>query len=309
MHVLRQRIQATYAAALQSGALKPIQTSCEVVSSATSGVNFSVRVVSNLARKDKASAAKDATKSAGTKGKSRFNPFLPYEEAMFVEDSPPSHVVLLNKFPVVDEHVLIVTREYEEQNSLLTAEDFGAMWRVLGEIDGVAFYNAGTISGASQHHKHMQVVGGNLVPGLQAGRVPFDALFTKYYSDNKEDGLFSLGELPFAHLAANLSFDNEMGPRAAGEMLMGKYTRALNKCIESVDGLRESSSDTMPFPYNLIVTRRWMLLVPRREECFESVSVNSLGFTGCLLVRNEDQVKQLVEGDAMKVLQHTGYER
>ena len=39
-------------------------------------------------------------------------------------------------------------------------------------------------------------------------------------------------------------------------------------------------------PYNLLFTRRWMLLVPRSKEFFESISVNAIGFSGALLARN-----------------------
>jgi len=37
-------------------------------------------------------------------------------------------------------------------------------------------------------------------------------------------------------------------------------------------------------PYNLLATRRWMLVVPRRQERYEKISVNALGFAGSLFV-------------------------
>jgi ATP adenylyltransferase len=45
--------------------------------------------------------------------------------------------------------------------------------------------------------------------------------------------------------------------------------------------------------YNLLVTRRWMLLVPRVRECFQSISFNSLAFAGALLVQDPRQLDQL----------------
>ena len=44
-------------------------------------------------------------------------------------------------------------------------------------------------------------------------------------------------------------------------------------------------------PYNLLATRRWMLLVPRSRDCFDSVPVNALGFAGSLFVRDEAQMQ------------------
>jgi sulfate adenylyltransferase (ADP) / ATP adenylyltransferase len=43
----------------------------------------------------------------------------------------PTHVCLLNKFNVVAHHVLVVTREFEQQTSPLNAADFDATLQVL----------------------------------------------------------------------------------------------------------------------------------------------------------------------------------
>ena len=45
--------------------------------------------------------------------------------------------------------------------------------------------------------------------------------------------------------------------------------------------------------YNLLVTRQWMLLVPRIRECFHTISFNSLAFVGALLVRDPVQMDLL----------------
>jgi len=44
-------------------------------------------------------------------------------------------------------------------------------------------------------------------------------------------------------------------------------------------------------PYNLLATRRWMLVVPRRQERYEKISVNALGFAGSLFVRNAAELE------------------
>jgi ATP adenylyltransferase len=43
-------------------------------------------------------------------------------------------------------------------------------------------------------------------------------------------------------------------------------------------------------PYNLLVTRRWMMVIPRVQEGYERIAVNSLGFAGALLVRDRPQL-------------------
>ena len=57
-------------------------------------------------------------------------------------------------------------------------------------------------------------------------------------------------------------------------------------------------------PYCLLVTREWMLLVPRTREFFEGISVNALGFAGALLVRNQEQMKLLKKHGPMTALAH-----
>jgi hypothetical protein len=41
--------------------------------------------------------------------------------------------------------------------------------------------------------------------------------------------------------------------------------------------------------YNLLIARRWMLLVPRRRERFETPSVNAVGFAGSLFTRTDER--------------------
>jgi ATP adenylyltransferase/5',5'''-P-1,P-4-tetraphosphate phosphorylase II len=38
------------------------------------------------------------------------------------------YVLALNKFPVVDHHALIITREFIDQDTYLTSKDFMAFW-------------------------------------------------------------------------------------------------------------------------------------------------------------------------------------
>ncbi len=55
-------------------------------------------------------------------------------------------------------------------------------------------------------------------------------------------------------------------------------------------------------PYNLLVTREWMLLVPRSRECWARISVNALGFAGSLFVRERRQMHAIKAHGPMNVL-------
>ena len=62
-------------------------------------------------------------------------------------------------------------------------------------------------------------------------------------------------------------------------------------------------------PYNLLMTREWMLVVPRSREFYHSISVNALGFAGAMLVKGEKQMRALKERGPMHVLAYTGVAR
>lgn len=269
------------AAAYQSGALQSIPTHHEWVEDG--GIQFLVRVVDNIRRKV---AAKKEQKKRGLD----FNPFLPYEEELFVADLSPTHVAILNKFNVVDHHLLIITRHFESQESLLTRQDFAALWAVLREIDGFAFYNGGRLAGASQPHKHLQVVPLPFVPNdpIPHARLPIEPVIRAALP---QTGVAAVPALPFQHAIAPLSLPPELDHDLAIDQLQTTYHALLRTCdLQVGDG-------KTPIPasgaYNFLATRDWMFLVPRLEEGVGKIGVNSLGFAGALLVKNEKQLEKL----------------
>lgn len=85
------------------------------------------------------------------------NPFLPHDDALFIEWLGASHKVLLNKFPALENHILLCSNEFIAQTSPLTLSDFEAWLTLLQLHDSIGFYNGGAQAGASQAHRHMQV--------------------------------------------------------------------------------------------------------------------------------------------------------
>ena len=144
-------IQGATRRALADGTLQPIETRTLLLDS--DGVRFVVRAVSSLTRKDEAHRVAAAA-----------DPLGDYDPALFVCDLGPSHYVLLNRFPLLAGHVLLVTRHFERQERLLTVEDFAALNTCLSEVDGLGFYNGGVEAGASQPRKHLQLVPLPLAP-------------------------------------------------------------------------------------------------------------------------------------------------
>lgn len=70
----------------------------------------------------------------------------------------PKHTLLLNKFNTIQDHALLVTDAFEDQSSPLSGPDLEAWHWTLAQVQGVGFFNSDKLAGASQRHKHMQVI-------------------------------------------------------------------------------------------------------------------------------------------------------
>lgn len=307
---LWKKVTQTTAAALTCGAQKPIETNEIVVED--SGAQFIVRQVSSLTRKENHKktvnidtgekyANKQAFKQATIK---KPNPFLPYEQALYVCDISATHVCLLNKFNVIDNHVLLVTKSFEHQETLLTEADFAALYVCMQEYNSLGFYNGGVIAGASQEHKHLQ-----LIP------LPITAQLTN-------QGDFSLGEefplsplftiastacnqvtqvqLPFSHAVIQLDDLRAQTIGFAAGYLLNCYRQLLS--FAGIKSVMHGHEYRQSQPYNLLVTKQWMWLVPRCREFFHSISINALGFAGSLFVRDDQQLELVRKTGPMQVL-------
>ncbi len=295
---LYEAISSRTASALASGALQPIETRFEQV--CEHGICFLLRVAANLRRK-----AEDTTerrRQCQTRRGREFNPFLPPERELKVADITPSHLALLNKFNVIDRHLLLVTRCFEDQEALLTCADFQALWVCMAEFDSLGFYNAGPAAGASQRHKHLQLIP---LPLVQGGpQVPLAPLLA---GGTEEPGFRSNPILPFVHGISGLPEGVERNPARAARISFELYRGLLD--FVGIAAIGDPQAARQSAPYNLLLTRRWMLLVPRSRECFAGISVNALGFIGSLFVKDEQEKAALTRHGPFAVLRSVAIAR
>jgi ATP adenylyltransferase len=274
--------------ALACGALQSIPTVYEFVEDGE--ICFLVRILANIARKE-ADQIHQAEKAAKT-GKD-FNPFLPYEPELFVADLSPTHVCLLNKFNVVDHHILMVTRTFESQDTWLTLADFETAASCLQTMDGLVFYNGGRDAGASQPHKHLQWVPFPLMP--DGSDLPIHRAIAPLSSTTID----KIPQWKFRHGVMKWSAQLWQQPclEIATQMLA-----AYQQLLAVVGFPYDSAQVQQTGAYNLLITREWMLLVGRSQEQYQSIGVNSLGFSGALLVRDAQQLDQLKAIGPMNLL-------
>lgn len=271
---LDRAVAAATARAHAAGALVPLETGCERVRER--GLELEIRWVSTLRLKDAAAPPRGGDKAAAD-----FNPFLPYEEALYVADASPSHVLLLNKFPVTPGHVLVITRDFVEQRAPLDEADFAAVASLLRQKDGLVFCNGGAEAGASQRHKHLQLTPMQpLIEPLLPARV---------------EAPRALAELPFANAFVSLSGAELDDP--------ARLRQLFDACCDVAGvGVR----DGLLSPYNLLLTRRWLLVVPRSRECWEAegvrLSINALGYAGSLFLRQPEQLAVVRRAGVFNIL-------
>jgi ATP adenylyltransferase len=285
---LWERVVATSRRALRAGALMPIPTSFEFIPDG--GIRFLVRVVARLNDKPRREGAANACVSPPA------NPFLPYDHELLVAEAGPRHVCLLNKFNVVNHHLLIVTRDFIHQDHPLDVFDFAVWWRCLAEYPALGFYNGGALAGASQPHRHLQLVPLPLVDSGLA--IPIEPLLA---SETGPQYHPASPQAPFGH--ALVRFDSiaaEAGDAMPG-CLHQLYCQLLDLTRIAASRLPDGRLQSA---YNLLLTRQWMMLVPRRLECFDGISLNALAFAGAFLVRDQRELAALRDSGPMTALSH-----
>src|SRR4029450_12853205 len=137
-----------------------------------------------------------------------------------------------------------------------------------------------------QRHKHLQFVPVPLVPGDQP--VPIAPALDQGAVYGKIG--FSPA-LPFVHAIARLDSHWPAAPEQAAQSTLELYLAMLAAVGLPVAG----EGGQQPGPYNLLLPREWLWLVPRSQEEVDGVAVNALGFAGSLFVQDEAQLALLVE--------------
>ena len=197
------------------------------------------------------------------------NPFLPFDQNLLVSELGSAYVLIFNKFCVVPEHLLIITRDFVLQGAEYSKEDFLAVDEVLDnlkETKPLAFYNSGPDAGASQAHRHFQVIPTETIPieehiaAIDKFNEPF---IIPLYSSFVHGCIRRPSDIP-----SNIW-----------------YYEAYQKLVSF--GLDKSA-------YNLLWTQDWMLLVPRRKEFTDDGinSMNAMAFAGYFLVMDEKHLEQ-----------------
>jgi len=208
----------------------------------------------------------------------------------------------------------------------LTPEDLAVTWKVMSEAGAkrcLAFYNCGPESGASQPHKHVQLIPSNThrefyppvmrllarVSEQPAGRRKrCCGSYTPVLTRKTAGTIFRIPEYDFIHgcvLLDECRVSPSVPPSEAGSYLAAVYAALLGDMFDSVhshraallrrDGDPEGGAADFPsfISYNLVFTQRFMLVVPRSREKGQGVSLNSVAYAGMVLLKQKEQMEQI----------------
>jgi len=256
--------------ALARGALVPLAT--ERVEQPGQGPFVLRRLVS---------ATPKHLRSAGPKP----NPFLPWDPDLEVERLADTHLVLLNKYPVQEGHLLLITQRWAPQAGWLDSGDWNALHQIDQDSPGLWFFNSCAAAGASQPHRHLQL----LPRGPEQLACPLQPMIEAQLA----------GEGPAWPWRYRLSRRRAQGEADGAVELEQLYRQHLQE-LE----LGEPQRDPAPRrPYNLLIGPDWVLTVERIQEHWAGFSINALGFAGYLLITQGSDLDWLQRHGPWELLQ------
>jgi len=283
-----KQVDARSASALASGALQPVQV--EQTEMEEGGMRFIVRWVASLAVKDAAKVA-----IPGGPRDPDFNPFLKPDPELTVGPIGDQHVVILNKFPLCERHLVLARREFEEQLLPLARSDFAALATIMSEAGGLGLYNGGTAAGASQRHKHVQWM--SEAEGGAGLRVYAGGLSAEL----PEQGVATHPALAMKHCFVRVRCGRDVPAELAADSLYAGFRRACD-ALELTPG-----ADGLLPPCNVLVGDGWLLLLPRSQEHFEGISMSAVCFAGTLYTRTPEQIEAVRRVGPLRALAAVGY--
>lgn len=199
-----------------------------------------------------------------------------------------THVLAFNRFCVFRPQYLLLTADsYRRQTELLDASDLKAAWAVLEALqtEHFAIYNCGPVAGCSRLHKHLQIF-------------PASPDFTLF--PDRAD--LDLDRVPFRFFWSRFEA-RDLSQSEGRARLYGVYQRLVVEAQAALDA-RQPSRDY--FPHNVVLTRRWIVVIPRCKQTFHDLSANAAGMCGMVWTATREQVTRWREEGPTRVLSELG---
>lgn len=262
----------------------------EIVEEAT--YNFDLTLLSSLQHRPEAGNANE-------------NPFSKAEPELTIMQTygnKNEFRLILNKFPVAENHFMMVTRRFRSQDSPLSPSELHASFKILDNLRSsdessrwFAFYNCGPESGASQAHKHVQFL--TLPKGHPDFYLPL-AQNSEPFKPGQTCEPLQDPNLPYAHFVVPLPESSTVDD----EMLAILFTSLLQKTLTAL-----AEEELSNVSYNFCLTTSYMMMVPRTKSKYRcTVGINSCGYMGLILCKNHEIYEEVKKHGIFNILEKVG---
>ncbi|KAK4139288.1 uncharacterized protein C8A04DRAFT_16003 [Dichotomopilus funicola] len=219
-----------------------------------------------------------------------------------------THFIVANKFALARPHFLVLTSSgFRRQHEPLDRDDFEFAWFMLhslprrektlegGSKDYLAFFNCGRDSGCSRVHKHMQVL-----PMRWSG--------SGTDSGSKGDAGQQEPEIPFSWFYQRFEKEDMTAPEVEG--VYANLLAQAETVGQTKGDIPDNTEPGAACPHNVIFTRRWMVVIPRRlARVSTEVGTNALGMLGVIPVGTSEEIESWVRLGVKKALAEMGVPR
>lgn len=222
------------------------------------------------------------------------NPFSPWDPELEIDSIGVDHVLILNKYPVQTGHMLLITRHWASQVHWLTHADWNALVHVDLDTSGLWFFNSGPKAGASQPHRHLQLL------RRQSGErtCPRENWFRRLLEVSNTGGVAESHDPLIGSCAV------AQRPKLSDPEQESRALHALYRTLAMTLALGDADAEQPPLAaYNLLLSPDWMALIRRRKERASGFSLNALGFAGYLLATENSDLGWLEHHGAERLLQ------
>ena len=261
------------AKAIAKSKLQPIKTNLKYIS-CNQYINFECRSINSSFKFSKVYGPKK-------------NPFCPWDKGLELELIGNDHVLILNKYPVQIGHMLLITKGWRPQDGWLSFEDWKAIKVVDNDTKGLWFFNSCSRAGASQRHRHIQL--------LRREHINDICPLQNYYK-NLDVTYINSSEI----LSKNITVVKRDKDNDEALDLFNSYHELSVK-----SGIGNPNKKQKPlYPYNLLISPEWIALIKRSSEFTHGFSLNALAFAGYLLSTDNQGQKWLEQNGPIKLLEN-----
>ena len=214
------------------------------------------------------------------------NPFDPWDYKLEIQPIIDKHILILNKYPVQIGHMLLITNSWKAQNEFLDFADFEAIVKVDNDTTGLWFFNSSKEAGASQPHRHFQ-----LLPRHYNEKIcPRYKWFCSLLNNRKSN----------TSLISHCISIKARYEKNDAHNLYDSYKLMVNEMK-----LGDIYNTKKPLkPYNLLITSEWMALITRATDKSNGFSINALGFAGYFLGTKESNINNLIRFGPENILKN-----